>query len=184
MSFLAGAICKFNCCHNGRDLPDDNELIWDSSEMKYKYSCDCPHHFFLIISARRYNEKKEKDWSRIVKSEDLSYLDQNFQSCVAIPLDSLDDAKKLDRSLSEICLLNINDDAISKAIRPREQKEFETLSANPSAALCHKICRIRVKSSRTDTIAIITEECMDRVIEGVNKFLQQTKKELKINLKN
>jgi hypothetical protein len=183
MTLSAGSICKFNCCQNGRDLPEDNSIKINSSNGNKEYSCGCPPHFFVILSPTRYNKKKEKDWSKMSSSNNVEKLREGSLTCVAVPLDKWSDANRLEKTEAVICPINVGEDAINKSIRPKEEKEFVTLTNSTSAVLCHKICRINISSSITNTIALVNDELMEKIINNIDKFLEQGKRELAINFK-
>lgn len=178
MSFKAGAICKFNCCQNSIDLPEDNKRVWSSEERRWNYSCGCPFHYFLIISSSPYNNQIHKNYS--------SEPPKECKLCVALPLDSEQDILKKEAytSIKQLWInLNTQDDIVEANIRNKEdKKEFEWLrSLGKSSVICHNICKINVNSKKTDTLGYILPEKFGEIIEKLNLLFERSRKELDQN---
>lgn len=176
MSFSAGAICKFNCCQEGRDLPEDNSYRWINGRIEY--DC-CKYHYFLIISTFDENNKIHKDWSRLSSKSETEKI-RVVKLCTAIPLDERDPNNTDDNLNPLVCFIR---DTEYVGANPREKKELEVLKGKTNALLCNKLCRINVGQAKTDTIGFLGEDVFDRIKESIHKMLEKGKNQVKVEIK-
>ncbi len=161
MSISAGAIVKFNCCQEGRDLPEDNKRSWDNGEFKYTY---CPFHYFLIISIHDNNNYEHDAW----KESGEKY---KIKLCVAIPLDiheSKDDLNPFS------FFLNGNLVETSQ----RMQEEYNSfISKKNKKVMCDKICKLNINRVETDTICFVPPDTFNEINKKLSIFVERGKKQ-------
>lgn len=166
MSFSAGAICKFNCCQEGRDLPQDN-LISPSL---------CDPHFFLIISTKSDNDIIHIDWSKLLLKSEKDKI-KSGKMCTAIPIDIIN---VNERNNPVLYFLNEDDYIDFPSLRGRS--ELHKLKSNHNAILCNKICKVNVNQNVSDTICYLNPDAFGRVITAINNALNRSKRELEIQI--
>ena len=173
MSFSAGTICKFNCCQEGRDLPEDN-LGYNNGRGYHL----CKPHFFLIVSNRAENSIEHDDWSKLISKSEKDRI-RKSKTCTAIPIDIKGDEEKTNPSL---CFLNDEDYIEIESLRGRG--ELSKLKGNKNAILCNKICKVNISQSVSDSICYLHPEAFERVIVHIKNSLERSKRELSSQLIN
>ena len=133
MSFSAGSICQFNCCQEGRDLPDDNKIKHVNS--KISYTCGCPYHYFLIISTYNENIKPHSDWSKILSVNNPNNKPQEIKLCTAILLDEKN--PNGEDNLNPLLYFLKDEDYIEG--NQRERDRFVMLRNNHNALVCDRM---------------------------------------------
>jgi len=182
MSFLAGSIVKFNCCQNGRDLPPDNKQRFING--KSSYPCGCPHHFFLIVSARRFNDHLSSDWSKMRSSNDQTYFNKSLKFCTAIPLDKVADVSKINSDKIHWMQIDTNDEIIETVVTQEDLRHLKYLRNNQkSAVLCSHICKINISQAETGVLGYLKHEIFLSVIKEVNNFMTKGYNELEFTIK-
>lgn len=177
MSFSAGSICMFNCCQNGRDLPEDNSFVKIDNNGKKIYSCGCSPHYFLIISTQENNSKIHYDWSKML-SVDERDRKREIKLCTAIPIDIKDFETENKNPL--LCFLDENEYVEAT---PRTAEELKKLQKNTNALICSKIARLNISSAKgNDTIGFISPDSLERILKSIETLIKKAKKEAEINI--
>lgn len=176
MSLDAGAVCLFNCDQNGRDLPPDNELTY--TEKGPKYTVGIPHHYFLVLSARSFNDKLHMDFSKMESCADKNKV-CNIKLCVAVPIDIIkDDLNPYIYTLTE-------EDYMENIYNPKESSEtVKRFKEKINSVICNKICKLNIKSCKSSRILFyISPMAFENVVKGINQFFNTGKSELTSILK-